>query len=58
MTAHLPKNALYASPDAVAGLILAAAARGRNEAYAPGFWRLVMLVIRHLPEAVFKRLRL
>jgi short-subunit dehydrogenase len=58
MTAHLPKNALYASPDAVAGLILAGAARGRDVVYAPSFWRLVMLVIRHLPEAAFKRLRL
>lgn len=58
MTARLPKNALYASPDAVAGVILGAVTRGRDVVYAPAFWRLVMLVIRHLPEAIFKRMRL
>jgi decaprenylphospho-beta-D-erythro-pentofuranosid-2-ulose 2-reductase len=58
MTAHLPKNRLYASPDAVAAIILRAAERGRDVVYAPGFWRLVMLVIRLMPEAIFKRLRL
>lgn len=58
MTAHLPRNRLYASPDRVAGIVLRAAARGRAVAYAPGFWRAVMLVIRAIPEAVFVRLRL
>jgi len=58
MTAHLLKNRLYASPDAVAAIILRAAEQGRDVVYAPGFWRLVMFIIRHLPEAIFKRLRL
>jgi short-subunit dehydrogenase len=58
MTDHLPKNRLYASPDAVAAIILRAAARGADVVYAPGFWRLIMLVIRHLPDAISRRLRL
>lgn len=58
MTAHLPKNALYTSPDVVARAIVAAVERRRSVVYVPGFWRAIMLVIRHLPEAIFKRLSL
>jgi short-subunit dehydrogenase len=58
MTAHLPPSRLQASPRAVAARILRAAARGQAVVYAPGPWRLVMLVIRHLPGAIFDRLRL
>jgi short-subunit dehydrogenase len=58
MTAHLPKGPLWASPDAVAGTILRAAARGREVVYAPGYWRLVMLAVRSLPRRVIVKLRL
>ena len=30
----------------------------RDEVYLPGFWRAIMLLIRHIPEWVFKRLAL
>ncbi|HQR29461.1 MAG TPA: SDR family NAD(P)-dependent oxidoreductase, partial [Anaeromyxobacteraceae bacterium] len=46
MTAGLPKNALFASPDRVARDVLRAVRTGRDEIYTPGFWRLVMAVIR------------
>jgi decaprenylphospho-beta-D-erythro-pentofuranosid-2-ulose 2-reductase len=58
MTAHLPKNALYAPPDRVARAILRAVEQKRNVIYVPGFWRAVMLVIRAIPEGIFKRLKL
>jgi decaprenylphospho-beta-D-erythro-pentofuranosid-2-ulose 2-reductase len=58
MTAHLPKNALYAPPDRVARAILRAVEQKRNVIYVPGFWRAVMLVIRAIPESIFKRLKL
>jgi short-subunit dehydrogenase len=58
MTAALPKNALFASPEAVAHGILAAVARRRRVAYLPGFWRLIMAIVRAVPEAIFLRTRL
>ena len=58
MTAHLPKNPLYASPSAVARGIVRAVDGSADVVYLPWFWRLIMLVIRALPESVFKRLSL
>jgi len=58
MTAHLPKNALFAPPSAVAQAIVRGVEKRRDVVYVPGFWRAIMLVIRAIPERVFKRLRL
>jgi short-subunit dehydrogenase len=58
MTAHIPKNKLFASPEQVARGLLRAADRKANEVYVPGFWALIMLIIRSIPEPVFKRLKL
>jgi len=58
MTAHLPKNALYAPPSAVARAIVRGVERRRDEVYVPGFWRAIMWIVRHVPEAIFKRLRM
>lgn len=59
MTAHLDLPArLTAQPEAVAARIEAAVQGRRNVVYTPGFWRLVMVIIRLLPEALFKRLKL
>ncbi len=58
MTAGMKKNALFASPEKVARGILRAADKRRNEVYLPGFWRLIMFIIRSIPEGIFKRLKL
>jgi short-subunit dehydrogenase len=58
MTAAFPKGALWATPERVARDIVAAVDRGRAVAYTPWFWRWIMLVIRHIPEVVFVRIRL
>ncbi len=58
MTAAFRKGALWAQPADVARGILAAIDKGRDEVYLPGFWRLIMLVIRHIPEFIFKKLSL
>jgi decaprenylphospho-beta-D-erythro-pentofuranosid-2-ulose 2-reductase len=58
MTAHLPKNALFASPEVVARGILRAADARRDEVYVPGLWRFVMFAIRSIPEWMFKRMKL
>lgn len=56
MTWGLPGLFLVASPQACAAAALSAAERGRAEIYHPFFWRFIMLVIRHLPAGVMKRL--
>ena len=58
MTAAFPKGALWAKPEVIADGIVRAIAAQRDVVYLPGFWRLIMLVIRHIPEAIFKRLSL
>jgi short-subunit dehydrogenase len=58
MTASFPKGALWAQPDDIARGILRAIGQGKDVVYLPGFWRLIMLIIRHVPERIFKRLSL
>lgn len=56
MTADVPKNALFVPPSTVARAIVRAVERRQDVVYVPGFWRMIMAVIRHLPERLFKRL--
>jgi decaprenylphospho-beta-D-erythro-pentofuranosid-2-ulose 2-reductase len=49
---------LTAQPEEVAAAVLKAEVRGRDILYVRPIWQLVMLVIRLIPEAVFKRLKL
>ncbi|MBI5257583.1 MAG: SDR family oxidoreductase [Burkholderiales bacterium] len=59
MTAAFDKKGpLWATPDAVARDIVSAIERRRDVLYTPWFWRGIMMIIRLIPERVFKRLRL
>ncbi|NQW12177.1 MAG: SDR family oxidoreductase [Alphaproteobacteria bacterium] len=59
MTAHVAKGGpLWATPDMVAADIDRAIARRRTVIYTPWFWRLIMLIIRHLPRPIFNRLNI
>ncbi len=58
MTAEFDKGLLWAQPETVARDIEKAIARGRMLVYTPFFWRFIMLVIRSIPESVFRRLGL
>ena len=58
MTAHLKKGPLMAKPGVVGQAIYTAMQKGQSVVYTPGFWRYIMLVIRSIPEPVFKRLSL
>ena len=49
---------LVASPQAVARDIYRAIKLRKDVVYVPGFWRIIMLVVRVIPEAVFKKLRI
>jgi decaprenylphospho-beta-D-erythro-pentofuranosid-2-ulose 2-reductase len=59
MTRGLPlPGALVATPERVAKDIAQAIASKQNVLYTPWFWQPIMLVIRLLPQAIFKRLTL
>lgn len=56
MTAGLAPPPFAGEPDGVARDVLRAIERGSPEIYTPWIWRYVMLVIRHLPRFVMRRL--
>jgi short-subunit dehydrogenase len=56
MTDGLAKLPLIISADKAAALILEHARKGTPVAYVPGIWKLLMTVIRSIPQAIFQRL--
>lgn len=59
MTAHLDQSGpLWATPDKVARHIYRAVEKKKDVVYTPWFWLPIMLIIKSIPEVVFKRLRL
>jgi hypothetical protein len=58
MTAAFRKGALWASPQTVARGIVRAIDRSASVVYLPGFWRIIMFIIRSIPESIFRRLSL
>jgi decaprenylphospho-beta-D-erythro-pentofuranosid-2-ulose 2-reductase len=58
MTAHLKKGLLFARPETVGKQIYQAMHGRRDVVYVPGFWCLIMTIIKMIPEKVFKRLKL
>lgn len=55
MVAHLKKNGLWAQPVDVAKDIVKAISNKKNVLYTPFFWRYIMLIIKSIPESIFKR---
>ncbi len=58
ITAEFDKGRLWVRPERIAEGIHRAILKRNNEVYLPGIWRLIMLVIRSVPETIFKRLQL
>lgn len=58
MTWGLPGMFLVASPEAVADDIWKAVIKRKNVIYTPFFWRYIMLIIRHVPEFIFKKMKI
>ncbi|MCK6504254.1 SDR family NAD(P)-dependent oxidoreductase [Myxococcota bacterium] len=56
MTISHAKHALFSTPAAAARGIVAALDARRPVAFVPGYWALLMPIVRHTPEAVFQRL--
>lgn len=51
---ELPKK-LLATPQEIAEAIYQGVVAKRNTIYAKKIWRMIMLIIRHIPETIFKK---
>ena len=58
MTAQIKKSLLFASPETVAHGIVRALDRKKDVVYLPWWWRPILLLVKLVPESIFKRLRL
>lgn len=59
MTSHLPLPPLLtAQPETVATAIFKAVKRKKNVLYVKWHWRYIMLIIKLIPEGIFKKLSL
>ncbi len=56
MTAAFKKGALWAQPSRVAQDIRRAMDRGTPVIYTPAFWRVIMAIVKAVPETIFRRL--
>lgn len=57
MTTHIRKSPLFASAEQVGKGIYGAIQKGTNgEIYLPGFWWIIMTILRLIPESIFLRL--
>ena len=57
MTAHMEKGPLWTTPEQVASRIVKAVYKQRHTVYAPGYWRIIMAVVRSIPDFLFKRMK-
>lgn len=55
-SAHVKEAPLTVNKDVVAELAVAASDKGKEIVWTPGPWRFVMMVIRHVPRAIFRKL--
>ena len=58
MTFGLPGMFLVASPQIIGERIVRTLDKSADVVYLPWFWRYIMLIIQHIPEPIFKRLKL
>jgi short-subunit dehydrogenase len=58
MTAHLPKNFLFASAEQAGRGVYKAMISPRAVVYLPWYWKWIMAIIRLIPEPIFAKLNL
>jgi len=58
MTAEFKKGLLWAKPVTVAEKIVQAIDKRKDEAYVPVFWYGIMLIIKLIPQTIFKKIQL
>ncbi len=58
MTVEFKKGLLWVSAETIAQGIVKAIEKKKDVAYLPGFWWGIMLIIKLIPERIFKKLKL
>lgn len=58
MTASFKKGLLWAKPEAIAHGIEKAISSKSTVVYLPFFWRYIMMIIKSIPESLFRKLKL
>jgi len=58
MTLEMPQSFLFVKPEFVAKEIKRGVEQGIEQMYIPSFWRFIMMIIRSIPEALFKKLNI
>jgi short-subunit dehydrogenase len=58
MTYGLPGLFLVASPQYIGERIVGSLNKSADVIYLPWFWRYIMLIIKHIPEPIFKQMKL
>ncbi len=56
MSAHVKEAPLTVDKEYVADLAVTAAAKGKDLVWAPGAFRYVMMILRHIPRPIFRKL--
>jgi decaprenylphospho-beta-D-erythro-pentofuranosid-2-ulose 2-reductase len=56
MSAHVKEAPLTVDKEYVANLAVTAAAKGKELVWAPSAFRYVMMVLRHIPRSIFRKL--
>ena len=56
MSAHIKEAPLTVDKEYVANLAMTASAKGKELVWAPGAFRYVMMVLRHIPRPIFRKL--
>ncbi|MGH3560149.1 MAG: decaprenylphospho-beta-D-erythro-pentofuranosid-2-ulose 2-reductase [Mycobacterium sp.] len=56
MSAHIKEAPLTVDKEYVANLAVSASAKGKELVWAPGAFRYVMMVLRHIPRPIFRKL--
>jgi decaprenylphospho-beta-D-erythro-pentofuranosid-2-ulose 2-reductase len=56
MSAHVKEAPLTVDKEYVANLAVTASAKGKDLVWAPGTFRYVMMVLRHIPRPIFRKL--
>jgi short-subunit dehydrogenase len=58
MTAHLTQSFLFVHPRFIAKEIRRGIEQGIELMYIPSYWRFIMMIIRALPEFIFKKINI
>jgi len=58
MTSEMDKGLLFANVNSVGKTIYKKIKNGNDVVYVPGYWKLIMGIIKSIPESIFKKLNI